>query len=111
MDQASILRWNAQEFQGFWFLTNFLNNEGIDEPTRHEIVHALTDQYESFRLGQVNKNPFNPYFRIEVRAKHADVVRILMEKSTGVQPGKCVIGEIDLVYERARLQVRQRCLI
>lgn len=61
---AVAIRWKNETFQGFWFLTNFLREERLQETAVQEIIKDITDQYEKYR-GQGGKQ-FGPTFRVSM---------------------------------------------
>lgn len=57
---AVACKWKNETFEGFWFLTNFLREEGFQEKAVKTITEDLTKQYEIYRgvLGKL----FTPHF-------------------------------------------------
>ncbi len=62
MSAVACVKWKNQSFEGFWFLTNFLREEGVKEKPRKEIIDDLTRQYEHHITTKGNGRYFGPGF-------------------------------------------------
>lgn len=92
MYAVAAVKWKNETFQGFWFLTNFLREEGLDECARKTLINDLTEQYEKY-CGKLGKH-FGPSFTVSTEEKPA-FARIEI-----YQPGKAEkIGETLFILE------------
>lgn len=58
---ASAIQVNwSENFEGSWFLTNFLRNEGVDEAVVKQIDTEVNGIYEGYRVRQNEGRPFQP---------------------------------------------------
>lgn len=94
---AVAIKWNNQTFQGFWFLTNFLRGEGLQEKAVQEVIGDLTRQYETYR-GPTGKD-FGPSFEVctdKENLGHISMRQPISEEEIGVtafviEDGGCVV--------------------
>ena len=62
---AVKLNWTNVQLHGFWFVTNFLREEGLDDFAVKTVIDDLTEQYDKHRLDQVGQKHFGPDFVFE----------------------------------------------
>lgn len=73
------IKWKNETMTGFWFLTNFLRNEGIQETSVVEIIKDLTQQYEKY-IGPGGKH-FGPTIKVETINDHTAHIEIFQPVS------------------------------
>lgn len=59
---AVKLNWTNVQLHGFWFVTNFLREEGLDDFAVKTVVDDLTEQYDAYRNKQAGAKHFGPDF-------------------------------------------------
>lgn len=70
---AVAVKWTATDLTGFWFMTNFLREEGLDDFAVKKVMDDLTEQYEKYRG---SGRDFGPIFKVS--AARDDVAHIEM---------------------------------
>ena len=71
---AVAIKLNNETFQGFWFLTNYLRKEGLQEEAVMNVVGDLTQQYDAYR-GPGGKD-FGPTFKTEMPREHCGMIKM-----------------------------------
>lgn len=69
---AVAVKWKNETFQGFWFLTNFLRGEGLQENAVKEVIADLTQQYDKYR-GPMGKDFCPTFLATTVRDNLGDI--------------------------------------
>ena len=63
------VKWSNVELHGFWFVTNFLREEGLDDFGVKVVMDDLNMQYEKYRKSLTNRNDFGPDFKFDTEYK------------------------------------------
>jgi hypothetical protein len=88
MSTLAAVKWSNQSFAGFWFLSNFLREEGVKEEACRVIVDDLTKQYDIYCT--FIKKTFGPTFHIGMDGE-SGLIRMCMP-STGDEIGHAHIS-------------------
>jgi hypothetical protein len=95
MNAVACVKWKNETFAGFWFLTNFLREEGFQEQAVKTLTADLTKQYEAYR--GVNGKLFTPQFVVNASERSSGANIVLLHPVSGEK-----VAHVSFVIDEAK---------